>query len=178
MSVASTSSRMCAIMSSRVTDPSANPREKAKPAEVVAIALKPRCCRYFAVPGSHGFGRAKQPFWCNSQNISRRSAIVGIVRLSTLGSQLSTIASIERIDVTQHVAVGRRAKPEGLAFGSFVSRLGTATPCGAAITDDEYDITVVSPTSDERVPGMTFAHGASFCLSPSIVAATIAPIAR
>ena len=30
-------------------------------AEVVAIALNPRCWRYFAVPMSQGFGRAKQP---------------------------------------------------------------------------------------------------------------------
>ena len=51
--VAATISRMCArIMSpGKSLNPSGSPRENAKPAEVVASALKPRCWRYRA--GSH-----------------------------------------------------------------------------------------------------------------------------
>src|ERR1700736_1228901 len=82
MSVVSTSSRMCASMSSRLTAPSDNPRENAKPADVVAIALNRRCCRYLAVPMSHGFGIAKQPHSRRRPNSLRLSSIVAILQSS------------------------------------------------------------------------------------------------
>src|ERR1700737_1982377 len=80
MSVVSTSSRMCASMSSRLTAPSDNPRENAKPADVVAIALNRRCCRYLAVPMSHGFGIAKQPLSWSPRNFLRLFSLVAILQ--------------------------------------------------------------------------------------------------
>src|SRR5437870_4606488 len=62
-------------MSSRLTAPSDNPRENANPADVVAIALKPKCCKYLAVPMSHGFGSPKQPLSCSLRNSVRFSSI-------------------------------------------------------------------------------------------------------
>src|SRR2546423_1049285 len=80
MSVASTNSLMCASISSRLTAPSDNPRENAKPADVVAIAVNPRCCKYFAVPMSHGFGIAKHPLSCSRRNSFRFCSLVGIAQ--------------------------------------------------------------------------------------------------
>src|SRR5438552_1960575 len=83
MSVASTNSLMCASISSRSTAPSDNPRENAKPADVVAIALNPRCCRYLAVPMSHGFGIAKHPLSWRRRNSARLSSIDFMTELTT-----------------------------------------------------------------------------------------------
>src|SRR4029077_7224871 len=68
--VAAAISPMCLSISSSETPPSGLPREKAKPAEVVARASKPRCSRQIAVPTSHGLGRTKQPDSCNSRNVA------------------------------------------------------------------------------------------------------------
>src|SRR5256885_4260623 len=97
MSVASTSSRMCAIISSRLTEPSAIPRENAKPADVVAIALNPRCSKYFAVPMSHGFGIAKQPLSCSRRNSLRFSSIVAMAqcRERPTGSKSKTESAVK-----------------------------------------------------------------------------------
>src|SRR6267143_7085964 len=63
---------MCASIRSHgiAETESGKPREKAKPADVVATALKPTCCKYLAVPTSHGFGRTKQPDACKARNSS------------------------------------------------------------------------------------------------------------
>src|SRR5437660_12838900 len=68
--VAATTSPMCESISSSETPPSGLPREKAKPADVVASASKPRCCRYRAVPTFHGLGRTKQPDSCIVVNLA------------------------------------------------------------------------------------------------------------
>src|SRR6266849_2599070 len=65
---------MCASISSRGTPPSRFPREKAKPAEVVASALNPRRRRYIAVPISQGFGRTKHPDSCIARNFAAAEA--------------------------------------------------------------------------------------------------------
>lgn len=49
---------------------SGKPLENARPADVVASALKPICCKHFALPISHGFGRTKQPDSCNVRKVS------------------------------------------------------------------------------------------------------------
>src|SRR5436305_14315220 len=59
---------MCASISSRGTAPSGLPREKAKPADVVASALNPSRSRLIAVPMSHGFGSTKHPDSCIARN--------------------------------------------------------------------------------------------------------------
>jgi len=48
--------------------PSGFPREKAKPADVVASASNPSRCRYTAVRTSHGFARTKHPDSCSARN--------------------------------------------------------------------------------------------------------------
>ena len=61
--VASTIARALARHSSRLTTPSASrrPREKARPALVVARAWKPSWASIFAEPASHGLGRTSRP---------------------------------------------------------------------------------------------------------------------
>src|SRR5438270_4230513 len=88
---------MCASISSRLTAPSDNPRENAKPAEVVAMALNPRCCRYLAVPMSHGFGSAKHPLSCNRRNSLRFSSIVAMAqcREKPTGSKPKTESAVK-----------------------------------------------------------------------------------
>src|SRR5439155_20393450 len=78
--VASTISRMCASISSRGTQPSGLPREKAEPAEVVASALNPSCSKYIAVPISHGFGSTKQPDSCIVRNFEAARFCVDLIR--------------------------------------------------------------------------------------------------
>src|SRR5271165_3025878 len=64
---------MCSSTMSRGTaqSESGSPREKAKPALVVASALNPKPCRYLAVPTSHGLGITKHPLSCSFRNAAR-----------------------------------------------------------------------------------------------------------
>src|SRR6185437_8700849 len=65
--------------SSTVTRLSALPMVHAKPALVEASALKPRCCKAFALPTSNGLGMMKHPLSCNFLNAARLSAVVSMV---------------------------------------------------------------------------------------------------
>src|SRR4029078_7903750 len=58
---------------------SALPSVQAKPALVEASALKPRCCKAFALPTSKGLGMMKHPLSCNFLNAVRLSAGVSMV---------------------------------------------------------------------------------------------------
>jgi hypothetical protein len=62
--VAATTSPICESISPNKIAPSGFPREKAKPAD----ALNPSCCKYTAVPASHGFGRTKHPDSWSARN--------------------------------------------------------------------------------------------------------------
>src|SRR5262245_50636792 len=75
---------MWASMASRVTPPSPKPRDQAKPALVVARALKPMFCRYRTVPMSQGLGMTKQPLSCRRRKVARFSAVVGMADLLAL----------------------------------------------------------------------------------------------
>src|SRR5919108_3039918 len=69
-SVAATISRQWWIIASKPTAPSGRPREKAKPALVVASALKPSEVKSLAVPISHGLGMTNAlGAWCSARNI-------------------------------------------------------------------------------------------------------------
>src|SRR5438270_10149076 len=70
---------MCRSITSRGTLPSGMPAEKAKPALVVASALKPRLWRYRVVPMSQGLGSTKQPEACSSRKARRLSEAEGDV---------------------------------------------------------------------------------------------------
>src|SRR5882762_7262029 len=76
-SVASTIAARCSSMASRETPLSGRPCDQAKPALVVASALKPRLCRYKALPRSQGFGIRKQPDSCSRRNSRRLSVTLG-----------------------------------------------------------------------------------------------------
>ena len=66
--------RRCSSTSSRVTRLSDLPWVHAKPALVVASALKPSPASRRALPASHGFGMTKQPERWRARNVSVRSA--------------------------------------------------------------------------------------------------------
>src|SRR6185295_13498331 len=85
--VAATISRTCPSMASRSTAPSGNPRAKAKPADVVATALNPRCSRYAAVPASHGFGRTKHPESCKVRKVAMADDWASLFMASLLQSR-------------------------------------------------------------------------------------------
>src|SRR3954452_17043506 len=55
---------------------------QAKPALDDASALKPRCCKAFALPTSTGLGRMKQPLSCSFLKVARLSAVVTCMFLS------------------------------------------------------------------------------------------------
>src|SRR6185503_17758690 len=80
-SAAADSSAMWASISSRATAPSPCPRDQAKPALVVARALKPMLCRYLTVPMSQGLGMTKHPLACSLRKAVRFSAVVGMAGL-------------------------------------------------------------------------------------------------
>src|SRR5205814_5138978 len=68
----------------------------AKPAEVVAIALNPRCCKYFALPMSHGFGMAKQPLSCSCRKVCRRSGMLAMIpSLTAADTAATTVATLQ-----------------------------------------------------------------------------------
>src|SRR5689334_5125032 len=68
----------CVQTSSTVTRLSALPIVQAKPALVEASALKPRCCKAFALPTSKGLGMMKHPLSCSFLNAARLSAGVSM----------------------------------------------------------------------------------------------------
>ena len=89
-------SPMCARLRSRETtrSKSGSPWENAKPALVVARALKPRCCRYRAEPTSQGLGMTKQPRSCNARNARRRAASAALRVSSTVSMSGWTIGRL------------------------------------------------------------------------------------
>ena len=69
-SVAASSTATCSITSSSVTSPSNRPSVKAKPALVVASALKPSAVSTFADPASQGLGITNGSPSCSARNSS------------------------------------------------------------------------------------------------------------
>ena len=78
--------RRCASAMSREMPLSGRPCDQAKPELVVASALKPRLCRYSALPTSQGFGMTKQPASCICRKVWRFSSMLG--RVAVIGELL------------------------------------------------------------------------------------------
>src|SRR5262245_4439782 len=85
-SVALASSRQWWIIASKPTSPSRRPREKAKPALVVASALKPNDASSLAVPMSQGLGMTNAP----AASCSARK----VLPLSMISSRLAMVLSL------------------------------------------------------------------------------------
>src|SRR5579883_3020463 len=136
---------MCprAIASGTAQSASGSPCEKASPALVVASALKPRYCRYFAVPMSHGLGMTKQPVRCSSRKAARRSMT------SFIYSECIAEPSAERIE------------PQNFSVKLSIPAIGAldGLACALILCRRAHPRGVHPLRRSPRLPVESFAHG-------------------
>src|SRR5687767_7229423 len=100
----------CSSTASTAGASSSIPLLKAKPEDVVASALKPRCRRYIAEPTSQGFGSTKQPSACKLLKASTAVRWVSLIYEKTsFGSDCYLDSSMQRVCANR---AGRRGVNE------------------------------------------------------------------